>query len=127
MLMTMTAKYKILVFKFFMISPLITIISAEYNRAKKLFRHGNVAVAAFFRTAVRSSLQIKETGDTMSPVFILGRLFFLHMISVNARQHIGYQKNDGNIPIHRLGVKIAELPCAVTAIRCDDAGDNFED
>lgn len=63
----------------------------------------------------------------MSPVFILGRLFFLHMISVNARQHIGYQINEGNIPIHRFAVKITELPGAVATVNYDDAGDNFED
>ena len=63
----------------------------------------------------------------MSSVFILSRLFFLHMISVYASQHIGYQINDGDIPIHRFAVKITELPGAVATVNYNDAGDNFED
>ena len=49
------------------------------------------------------------------------------MISVNASQHIGYQINNGEVPIHRFAVKIAELPGAVAPVGYDDAGDNFED
>lgn len=49
------------------------------------------------------------------------------MILVQSHHYIAQQIKNRETPIHRLSIKITELPCAVSAIRYDDAGDNFED